>query len=771
MQLNEFFVEGGDQQRSHVLLHITEPSTPAEEQKGCFFAVCETNGADNKYIMKLQSVIDEIECGYYETPDGENKNALEIVLEKINPPESGAFAGKQSDLHCLVGVVRPPHIVFASYNQPQAVLFYKNKEAVYQKIDLIASNQNEKEENQTGRHYLFSHIIEGKISPNDFLYIGTPNIGSYFSHDRLQKIITSRPPRQSAEHLEKVLSELKNGLSFGGLIMYFNHPVSHSAAPAAAADRAAAAHPPTQPTPAVNSLFLTEQQTAHTLAPSLVKRLGGKIKTWQVFWDSQQHAASAPPGQPPAAPKTAITSNHLRTYHPTHPARRGRRTAALPRLAGIAVMRLFIYAGRTIFWLAAAALFALKSAGRLLYSLLLVITNLRNHRRDVLDRWSKTWYAYKQNYKQLPLITKILIFLSLVAVILLIGGILYIESRQQQTAEDARFQQIIKDATNKKETADSALIYDNIEAAFEAIASAQSLLNDPLCQTQKKNADCARLSQELAGMLARARKITVAQTALLLDAAALNPSAPLERILKIGGKIIGFSANQPQLVIYDTLTREVKVMSTGYNATGFVDGAVPKENDYAIIFSNQGEAIKFNPADYTFKKIDVAFPATNPTVAGAVIYNRRLYVLDANNNQIYKHDSAKAGFGLGKPWLKDTLNLQNGAGLTIEGDIFVLNKNGEIYKLNGGQRQEFALRRIDPPLKNGAAIWSYTDLQYLYVLDREEKRLLILDKNGQLKTQVLAETFLRPTSMIVDEPNKTAYIADSNKLYQIALPL
>ena len=44
LNLNEFFVEGENQELSHVLLHIIQPSTPEEErEKGYFFAACEIN--------------------------------------------------------------------------------------------------------------------------------------------------------------------------------------------------------------------------------------------------------------------------------------------------------------------------------------------------------------------------------------------------------------------------------------------------------------------------------------------------------------------------------------------------------------------------------------------------------------------------------------------------------------------------------------------------------------------------------------------------------
>ena len=45
----------------------------------------------------------------------------------------------------------------------------------------------------------------------------------------------------------------------------------------------------------------------------------------------------------------------------------------------------------------------------------------------------------------------------------------------------------------------------------------------------------------------------------------------------------------------------------------------------------------------------------------------------------------------------------------------------------------------------------------------------ILDKAGTLKSQITVAEFVKPTGMIVDEAKGTAYVLDSNKLYQINL--
>ena len=60
LEINEFFVEGNDQKKSHVLLHITEPGTPEELSKGYFFAVAEINDGNLEQIEHLQQMIDDL---------------------------------------------------------------------------------------------------------------------------------------------------------------------------------------------------------------------------------------------------------------------------------------------------------------------------------------------------------------------------------------------------------------------------------------------------------------------------------------------------------------------------------------------------------------------------------------------------------------------------------------------------------------------------------------------------------------------------------------
>ena len=223
------------------------------------------------------------------------------------------------------------------------------------------------------------------------------------------------------------------------------------------------------------------------------------------------------------------------------------------------------------------------------------------------------------------------------------------------------------------------------------------------------------------------------------------------------------------MVVYDRLTRKTGFIEPGVNANGFIATAVPKENDYVTLAYGKKNLAQFSQKDMVWKKINADFPIQDVNIEAMTIYSRRLYTLDTQNGMVYKHDSTKSGFSQGKEWIKEKIDIKDGIDITIDGDIFVLKKNGVIYKFTNGVKQEFSAQGLDPALTSADKIWTYVDLNYLYILDSVGKRLIILDKKGTLKSQITAMEFIKPTGIIVDEVKGAAYVLDSNKLYQMNL--
>lgn len=762
LHLHEFFVEGSSPEVSHVLLNITEPSTPAERCKGYFFAICEINNAETKYITKIQKIIDDIENNYYEMPDQTEQTAMEIVLDKVNQ-ENLSIVQPDIHLHCIVGAIRENDIIFSFYGHPQMVLFYKTKDGLYKKMDLVDQN---KLNGQNDKNQLFSQIVQGKISQNDFFFAGTPHIIDYFNHDRLQKIITTRPPRQSSEHLQRVLSEIKNNLSFGGIIINLQNsaelsvPIKSSPARKGGAGRS------------LKNLFSTEQNTANILSPSFLPRFQDKLDS---AYDKEGVATEMmSPAKINARSSADMGSSHWRARSAKTAAKGGKTESAnvenfIKKILAT-VWNLIKYAARGLALLILFISTMLSTLGRNFLMLFFIITNYQNRRHNILAEWTRWWRNVKENARHLPLVTKILLGLSLILLLIFISGIIYIGAKQKKAARASAYAENIQNIKTKESAAESSLVYNDTVAALANLTKAEQIIKNLPCFTASEKATCKNLQDRLTALLMKARKITLARPELLADWNSLMQDTPINNIFLLNNKLYGFSRASADILTYDPVVKESKIVRPGIFIKNFNAVSVPKENDYAVLLYDDKSIVKFNPKDNTWKKVDIDYPNQNITIANISVYNRRLYSLDTQNNQVYKHDAIKTGFSIGKEWIKNNAtNIKLGIDLAIDGDVFVLSKNGVINKFIKGENQPFAAEGVDPPLVSADKIWTYNDLNYIYVLDSAGKRIIVLDKNGALKTQIMATEFLRPAGMVVDEMAKTAFVLDGNKLYQIKL--
>jgi len=758
--LNEFFVEGKNQQKSHVILHITEPSTPDEKLRGYFFAICEISNASTNTIIKLQEIIDEIENNYYDPNLPADTTAIESVLQKVNH-SSFSLLKPDVNLNCLVGVIKQSEIIFSFYGAPQMFLFYQNKHGLYQKLDLIS--QNQPEEANSGA--LFSQIIQGKIGINDYLFISTGQVANYFSIDRLEKIITTRPARQSAQHLERVLSELKNGWSFGGLIVN----LQTNNAKTLNNEKKSILSKKISSTKSLHNFFDTERNTANILSPSLLPRLNDRLKSMS---NNNSNAPAVTEEMMGGATQqhTQINAAHSHQHH--NPRALKIRNNYREIMVGVANFTKIALAklGQFLVWLAILIWNIITSIIRGIGLIFLLTTNYKNRRAVIIDNLRRQWSNYIVHIKQLPLITKILLVATTIVVIIFVSSIIYINHNRQKEQDLSQFNTGIATLKNQKDAANSALIYNNETLALSELQNARITFNT-VCTKDKlaDNTDCQALNSQLNDLAVKLRKEKTVTPQLLLDLKTVDVKLETSVFSKVDGKILALSPTSSSLIIYDILTKNAKQFTASIGATGFTATAVPKENDYALFLYNKKDLARFDTKDNSTKQIEVSYPDNNSGIAGITVYNRRLYTIDTVTNQIYKHDVIKTGFGRGSNWLKEQTDLSNSVDLTIDGDLFVLKNTGEILKFTAGVSQTFLPQGVEPALTSANEIQTYTDWQYLYILDSANKRIVILYKDGRIKQQITAKEWFGPSSMVVDEPNNVGYVLDNNKIYQFSL--
>ncbi len=212
LELHEFFVEGGAEKKSHVLLHISEPSTPEEKKKGYFFAVAEIQHGTLQQIKQLQDMIDDTETAYFETKQPTANDEFEFVIGELNRRGHRLLDHPEANVHCFIGVLQGNNIQFVFHGAPQGTVLYRRDDDI-EHIDLVGKPTDD-------HSRLFSSIVSGAIGSGDYFYVATPKVREFFDEDRIKKLLMGRTTRQITEHMEKVLASLRDGSSYGGLLFH-----------------------------------------------------------------------------------------------------------------------------------------------------------------------------------------------------------------------------------------------------------------------------------------------------------------------------------------------------------------------------------------------------------------------------------------------------------------------------------------------------------------------------------------------------------------------
>ena len=103
----------------------------------------------------------------------------------------------------------------------------------------------------------------------------------------------------------------------------------------------------------------------------------------------------------------------------------------------------------------------------------------------------------------------------------------------------------------------------------------------------------------------------------------------------------------------------------------------------------------------------------------------------------------------------------------MDGAIYVLYPNAKILKYSLGSPQNFSLFGVTPEIGKIDAIYADPDNQYLYLLDKAGKRVVVIDKKGNYKAQYTNDQIAEAVSLVVSEAQKKIILLTGDKLLSI----
>jgi len=721
-KINEFFVEGKNQKNSHVLLHITEPTTRAEWERGYFFALCEIENGDLELIGHAQRLIDDIESGYYETEQSTGeKSPFELTLEFINR-RSNHLLNTSGSLHCIVGVVRDTKVLLSYHGNPLAHVFFRQQDSI-QSINILEGGANE------DQSHLFSAVIEGSINEGDKLFIGTPHVTDEISLSDIQDIVMEHTAEQAVKDIEQTLKQAKRLESFGGIICEI-------------VKKDTVADPTTSNSAAsLQHLIDRERETTETLSPSL---FGGKKKKEKQSSKRQQKRHNA------------IETNHRR---------RGDEI-----IGGSSVNAVLVLFGRGLVGLGSGlwrlVRFLGVTIGRALMMIFVLMTNKNNGRSHALRSVKESWGTVVRSVTGLSLVSKLLLLGVVVLSCIFVGsvGLLRIQEGRQQKAE--AYTTLVSAIEDKRSAADARQIYNDESGAFALLKEAEDLVQTLPQDTDEQTATYTRLKESIETALLSLRNITVVTPTQIADLSAGRDGVQATSLVRLDDQLIAFGPQDTRLFFVDKDTGSISIQEHDSIAK-LVAGNTPKENDTVAFVGQDNDVYLYNKEAQAINKTEISFPSDQPIITSPFIYNLRLYLVDNAHNQILRHSKTQSGYDRGTPWLDAdaTTDLSDAVSMAIDGDVFILKQNGRVLKFVGGTQEPFDISGLDPSLADPTLLYTYNDMDSIYILEPTNKRVVVLNKQGTFRAQYTSELWQSPTGMVVDEAKKTIYVLDNQKIY------
>jgi hypothetical protein len=231
-------------------------------------------------------------------------------------------------------------------------------------------------------------------------------------------------------------------------------------------------------------------------------------------------------------------------------------------------------------------------------------------------------------------------------------------------------------------------------------------------------------------------------------------------VINLNGKI--FAVSQTQTA--DAQNSETFAIPADFGTIKLAAGM----DDLNLLFliNEKNQILAFSPASKKFQPNNLAVPE-NSRITAAGTYLTYLYLVDSAGNQIYRYPRAEGGFGAKNNWLKNSLDLSQASGVALSDNIFVT-AGQNILKLFKGQKQDFSLETATTPIVP-FKIYTQPDSQNIFVLDKQNARIIKLDLNGQIIAQYYNAEISSANSFTIDEKTNTAYLATSSEIKSFSI--
>lgn len=345
----------------------------------------------------------------------------------------------------------------------------------------------------------------------------------------------------------------------------------------------------------------------------------------------------------------------------------------------------------------------------------------------------------------------------------LIGAIMFGLAQHKKSAQEEVFQKVFARAQKQYEEG-ASLVDLNKELARKPLVDAKELLEKETGVSDADNKRKNELMGRINDVLALALKKYVGTPQLFFDT----------KLMRETIEPIALSFSDKTIAVLDGKDKSlytIAILSKAYEVV-----AASLENPQLLALASEAAYVLdekgITKIDRTSKKATNAIGRDEfGTIVALSAFGSNLYGLDTKSSGLWKFVPSDGEKMARKAYFPETAKLDFSAGIsiTIDGSVYVLFEDGTIRKYLEGRLDNFAPSGLDGPLKNPRQLFTDRTLDFLYVLDSGNHRVVVFKKNGVYEAQYGWEGLPDVISFAVSEEQKRIFLLSGTKIYSIDL--
>ena len=373
-------------------------------------------------------------------------------------------------------------------------------------------------------------------------------------------------------------------------------------------------------------------------------------------------------------------------------------------------------------------------------------------------------------------IAKILLVAFVICALGFVASLVILNHNQKITLEKKQYAQTLTELEDKKEQLAIAMLSSAAEApkeVYKTFEEIEFILGKLPRKTEEQEESFQFLYSEYIQKRNEFYKITdITEPIEIIDLSLIDENIQTQGCAKINNKLYVFNPKNNYIYAIDLQDKKTEIVNKTSANVGYLEKIYQWDNDSLIGYDKNQNLVSFNTIDNELSALALITENETDEIVDLQIYNRRLYVLKPSSNQIYKYQKIMDGFGKEQSWIKnENVDVSESISLTIDGAIYVLQKNGQIIKLYEGQRTNFDLKEIRPrlSLEKTGKIFTNDKLDNLYVLDEDTQRIMVISKDGELIQQFMSDKFTDLKDFAVNDKEDKMWALNGPKIFEIEL--